>query len=231
MSDDFDTDDASSVLNKYISLMWEIKKREEVIKCLVEGDCNVMYPQVALETVFFQLRKIVEIIAMSPMLVNKKEYRQASKKPEFDWRLKSIIENLSKANPDYYPKPVNIIKEEGKFDKFETIDSGFISKDDLLEVYEHCSEFLHSKNPLKDGKDDDFLAEIKFVVSSIKNIHNLLQKHTVKPLGNGNFYYICMAGGNKRPYGNVFGIVGEFTAEKEKVIVANNGKLPNDWKR
>lgn len=39
-----------------------------------------------------------------------------------------------------------------------------------------------------------------------------------------------MAGGNKRPHGNVFGVVGEFTVEKEKVIVANNGKLPNDWK-
>lgn len=164
------------------------------------------------------------------MLVNEKEYRQASKKLEFDWRLKSIIENLSKANPNYYPKPVNIIKEEGKLDKFETIDSGFISKDDLLEVYEHCSEFLHSKNPLKDDKYDDFLAEIKFVVSSIKNIHSLLQNHTVKPLGNGSFYYICMAGGNKRPHGNIFGVVGELTVEKEKVIVANNGKLPNDWK-
>lgn len=57
MSDVLDTDDANSVLNKYISLMWEIKKREEVIKYLVEGDCNVMYPQVALETVFFNYEK------------------------------------------------------------------------------------------------------------------------------------------------------------------------------
>lgn len=230
MSNDIDIANANSVLNKYISLMWEMKKREEAIKCIIKGDCNVMYPQIALETVFFQLRKMIEIIAMSPMLINEQEYRLASKNPEFNWRLKDIIKNLSAANPNYYPQPIKIIKEEGKMDRFEGVNYEFISKDDLLDIYSHCSDFAHLKNPLKEHQDDDFLSEIKFVSSSIKKIHDLLQTHKVNPLGNENFYYICMSGEGKRPHGTVFGVVGKLTEEKERIIVANNGKLPDDWK-
>lgn len=230
MSNEIDINDAKAVLSKYISLMWELKKREEVIICLVDGKCDVRYPQVALEVIFLQLRKIIEIIVMSPMLINEKEYREASKNPEFDWRLKSIMANLSEANPSYYPQPVSITKQEGKLDVFEQVQSNFITKEELVDIYQHCSGYLHAQNPLTQREDNDAIEEIKVVSKTVKKIHSLLQTHTVMPIGNGIFYYICMSGQGKRPHGNAFGIGGELTEERERAIIENSGKIPESLK-
>ncbi len=159
-------DDSGSgvILNKYIELMWEIKRREQVIRCIFKDKCNLLYPIVILEVIFFQLRKILEIIAMSPMLVNEKEYREESKKPDFDWRLSQIVKNLNTANPDYYPKPIMIKTQPNGIDTFLPVKSGFLTVDELLEAYDHCSDFLHSKNPLKKDKDKNFDNELKIHV-------------------------------------------------------------------
>lgn len=67
-------DENSEILLKYLSLMIEIKKREEVIIGLYDGICNVKYKVVNYEVMFFQFRKILEIIVKFLLLINEKEY-------------------------------------------------------------------------------------------------------------------------------------------------------------
>lgn len=160
-------------------------------------------------------------------MVNEKEYREESKKPEFDWRLEQIVKNLKIANPEYYPAPIQIKKHPDGIDTFIPIKIGFLTIEDLLEAYNHCSDFLHSKNPLKDGGEKDFDEERLFIKTTIEKIHTLLQTHTVKPTSEDIFYYIGMNKDNDRPNGNVFGIDRKLTEEEHKEIYENDGFIPN----
>lgn len=225
-TDDDKGDGEGRVLNKYISLMWEIKKREQVIKCLIEDRCSLVYPQVTFEVIFFQLRKILEIIAMSPMLVNEKEYRKESEKAEFDWRLGQIVKKLDSVNPNYYPAPISILSKKDCIDKFEKIEKGFLTRQDLLDAYSHCSDFLHANNPLRKTRENDFKEDVTFITNIIKKIHVLLNTHTVQPVSDGGFYYIAMGEDDKRPHGNFFGKLRNFTEEEKRQIEDNDGILP-----
>jgi hypothetical protein len=198
---------ADNTLNKYLSLMTEIRKREEVIIGMHSGICNAKYKIVNYEVMFFQLRKILEIIVKSPMLINENEYRSVSKKPEDDWRIKDIIDNLKKINPDFYPAPIEIVKQNGQPDKFVPKASGFLTIAELCEAYNHCNGFLHAQNPLRQGNTCDFDEEWAYISSIIDKIHKLLNPHLCRPTASGQFYYIGMENGQGFPHGNLFGKV------------------------
>lgn len=197
-------DENSETLSKYLSLMTEIKKREEVIIGLYDGTCNAKYKVVNYEVMFFQLRKILEIIAKSPLLINEKEYRKVSKNPEYDWRIRKIMSTLEEINPDFYPQPISVLKRTSSPDEFISVSSGYLTKDDLCDAYDHCNNFLHAKNPLKEDREIKVDVEWNYIVSTIKKIHNLLNTHLCKPSVTGSFYYIGMEDGKGAVFGNIF---------------------------
>jgi hypothetical protein len=194
-----------NILNKYLSLMAEIRKREEVIIGMHSGSCNARYKIVNYEVMFFQLRKILEIIVKAPMIINENEYRSISKNPEDDWRIKDIIDKLKKVNSDFYPAPIEIVKQNGQPDRFIPKTTGFLTVDELCEAYNHCNGFLHAQNPLRQDSTFDFDIEWKYISSTIDKIHNLLNPHLCRPSSAGHFYYIGMENGQGFPHGNLFG--------------------------
>ncbi len=194
-----------AILKKYLQLMHEIRKREEVIIGLHEGTSNVRYLIVNYEVIFFQLRKILEIIVKSPMLINEEEYRNVANNPENDWRIRDIIKKLEIINPNFYPKSIEIIKLDNQPDEFKTREDGFLTKDELCDAYDYCNTYLHSHNPLKIENELNFEDEWNWVVNILNKIHILLGTHLCHPSDDGNFYYITMENGQGHPAGNFFG--------------------------
>ena len=192
-----------TTLSKYLYLMTEIRKREEVIISLHNGVSNAGYLIVKYEFIFFQLRKILEIIVKSPMLINENEYRDISNNPENDWRIRDIMKKLERTNPKFYPRPIEIISIPNKPDEFKNIEDGFLTKEELCSAYDYCNSYLHSHNPLKIKKEFDLENEWNWVVSIINKIHILLQTHICHPTKEGNLYYITMENGEGYPVGNV----------------------------
>lgn len=206
MASNSETEITNDVLTRYLNLMTEIKKREEVIIGMHDGTCNAKYKIINYEVMFFQLRKILEIIAKSPMLINESEYRTISDRPEEDWRIKDIMKKLEKINPDFYPKPIEIIERVNKPDKFVSKTGGYLTKDELVDAYEYSNGFLHANNPLKKESSLDFDFEWNFIVGIIEKIHLLLNPHNAKPTVDGNFYYIGMSDKKGNPHGNLFSL-------------------------
>lgn len=194
------------VLSKYLSLMEEIKKREQVIIGLYDGTCNAKYKIVNYEVMFFQLRKILELIVKAPMIINENEYREISRSPERDWRIRDVMKKLKEANPKSYPEPITIEKISGLPDKFNTREEGFLTQDLLCEAYDHCNGFLHAQNPLSDESEVKFDDEWRFICATLEQIHNLLNPHLANPTKDGHFYFVGMQNNtNGAVHGNIFG--------------------------
>jgi len=198
---------SDDILHKYLRLMGDISRRLKIIKDIhsnAEKSLDKLYHY---ESIYFHLRKILEIIVKAPMLINETEYREISKSPENHWRIQQIVEGLKKINPDFYPKPIEIVKHEGEPDEFISKTSGYLTVEELIEVYNHSSSFLHIRNPLKDENPIDFAIESETVLKAIQNIENLLFMHTIHPSTGpcGDLYYIGMNDPiTGRPSGNVF---------------------------
>ena len=202
------TDVRDDVLSQYLGLMAEIKRREEVISGLFDGTCNAKYQIVNYEVMFFQLRKILELIVKAPMIINEAEYRDVAKSPESDWRISDIMKKLAQINPDYYPKPIEVRRVPGEMDHWITKESGYLTKDKLRNAYDHCNGFLHAENPLKAATETDFSAEWSFICTTIEEIHNLLGPHLAHPTKDGHLYYIGMHNPETgKPHGNIFAAV------------------------
>lgn len=193
------------ILRKYLQLMLEIKRREEVIIGLHEGTINARYLIVTYEIIFFQLRKILEIIVKSPMLINEEEYRNIANNPESDWRIRDIIQKLETINPNFYPTSIEIIKLENQPGEFKNRETGFLTKDELCDAYDYCNAYLHSHNPLKIEIELNPEHQWNWVVEILNKIHILLNTHICYPSDKGNFYYITMENGQGLPAGNIFG--------------------------
>lgn len=192
------------ILSKYINLMDEIRKREEVIIGLHDGTSNARYLIVNYEVIFFQLRKILEIIVKAPILINADEYRTISKTAEDDWRIRDIIKKLEKINPKFYPQSIEIKKTPNQLDEFIHREEGFLTKEELCEAYDYCNNYLHAHNPLKIESDVNFEDEWNWIVGIINKIHVLLDKHICYPKSKGSFYFITMENGKGYPGGNLF---------------------------
>jgi len=194
------------VLGRYLGLMKEIRMRVEVVRDIHLKRTEIKYLINNFELAYIQIRKIIEVILMAPILVNEEEYRKVSKNPEFDWRLKQICKYLLEVNDRYYPKPIWVESKGGKGDIFHNVESGFPSSDQLLEIYDYANDFMHFQNPLRTQGPLDADKEWKYIVESVNAINVLLNTHLAYPVAEGRFYFITMETGKGEPGGNLFGI-------------------------
>jgi hypothetical protein len=130
------------------------------------------------ELTFLQLRKALELIAFASLAANKDAY--AAVFPTFaeDWKAKRILEKIEKINPEFYPMALNAPEEIAPGRKhFSRPDSGFMTKDEFLGLYQIASEVLHTRNPFT-SKDPTI--NIKYSVPEwVARIQRLLTWHRV----------------------------------------------------
>ena len=66
--------DDAELMQKYIACMEEIKKRTEVVTWFVRREIGARYIGTTAESVALQMRKILELIALSSLVANHEEY-------------------------------------------------------------------------------------------------------------------------------------------------------------
>ena len=159
----------------YAHCMEEIKKRIEVVNAFLTGECHAKYPQTTAESIYLQIRKILELIALASLCVNRSEYEKHRKNFHRDWNGKRIIETLEKANPRFYPQPTEQIVDRGtdKVVEVREIESGFLTKKDYIELYDLCGAILHAENPFaQESEVQPLLNRVPFWVSKIMLLLN-----------------------------------------------------------
>ena len=139
-------------LLKYQNQLVEIKRRISIIREFLNNEKTTGFFNTDVEFVCLQLRKIIELIAFSSLIANKEEYSKAREKYKNDWKPEYIFKDLGRLNPDFYPVPVNGVRD-GKYLRLIPKKDGFLSKDDAIELYKKCNSVLHVNNPYKGEKD------------------------------------------------------------------------------
>lgn len=148
-------------IQKYEQCLNEIKQRIEVIKTHLTGKNSTRYLITEVEFLAIQFRKVVELIAFSSIVVNKDDYAKLrttiNKDFKNDWNAKRIFETLQKINPHFYPEPskqvVKFDKNGKQFVELQKVTTGYLTKDEAIEVYNECSEVLHAWNPYSSERD------------------------------------------------------------------------------
>lgn len=164
----------------YCDCMEEIKKRMLAITDMLTKKCTTRFPATNIEFMCLQMRKILELIALASIAINKEEYARQDEKFATRWNAKRILEDIEKINPYFYPIPTKQIIDEktGKVVQTEKIESGYLTKDEFPDVYNKCSEVIHSSNPY--GTQTDYRELEKLIPEWKTKIMHLLNHHEIQ---------------------------------------------------
>ena len=178
--------------SKYADCMEEIKKRTEVVDGFLTRKLNAMYVQTTAESVALQIRKILELIALASLVANQSEYSKHRRNFQKDWNAKRILETLATANPRFYPTPKRQVvdKETGRVISLEDIESGYLTIDEYVDLYDTCSRILHAENPFSKEQDPD--AFLNSVVVWMSKIMRLLNHHTIQLIDDEKQLWVLM---------------------------------------
>jgi len=168
-------------LEKYASLMEEIKKRYSAALHVLQKKVTTGYLQTDVEFVSLQLRKILELIALSSLVANKEEYALIRDKFATDWNSVGIIKLVKKINPDYYPQPVRQMIDEAtkKVTSLYRVEDGYLTEDDFLLAFNYTSDLLHAKNPFS-GATTDSVNHFQQMSEYLGKVVKLLNCHTIQ---------------------------------------------------
>ncbi|MFH1217773.1 MAG: hypothetical protein V1706_14860 [Pseudomonadota bacterium] len=192
-------------IQKYISLMAEIKRRTLVVDSFTQGKTHSVYKATTVETIYLQFRKILELIAMGSLVANKKEFSKIHTKFSNYWNAEKIINDIEKLNSNFYPTPIkqNPCEEPEIKSRFEKIpDSKHLTKSDFVSLYKKCGAILHAENPY--GKKIDYDSYNSMAVVWRQKIRNLLNAHEIRLINDENLYLIQMGAMDASPSYTVF---------------------------
>lgn len=130
--------------------MEEIKRRRAVIVDHLNGKYTTGRPITDVEFLFLQYRKMLELIALSTLCANRTQYEKVRASFKKEWSATRSFKTLKRINPNFYPKPSEQIvdKETGKPTmEMTTIRSGFLTKDEFVNIHGRCGDHLHASNP------------------------------------------------------------------------------------
>jgi hypothetical protein len=160
--------------------MEEIKRRIHAINTILSKKYTTAFPATNIEFLCLQIRKILELIALASMAVNKEEYAKQHEKFASDWKAKRILNDIEKVNPSFYPVPTKQIidKETEKVIATEKIEGGYLTKEEFSDVYDKCSKVIHSSNPY--GTQTNYGEFEKLIPEWQSKIMRLLNHHEIQ---------------------------------------------------
>lgn len=100
-----------------------------------------------LESMFLQLRKVLELIAFGSLTANQAKYAAAHAQFEKHWKAAKILKDLETVNPDFYPRPAKLTKVpvKGEAANYALLTDGFLTKDEFVFLYDISSAVIHTK--------------------------------------------------------------------------------------
>ena len=161
-------------IGQYCDLMEEVKSRVESINQLMEMPGVTIRTRV--ESSCLQLRVLLELIVFSSLVSNKDVWQRSRKELQSSQDISKKLRELKRLHPNFYPRPVDLeASASGKEPGDRT--EGYLTENQLDEVYGRLGNILHAENPL--GKVTDYRFFIEAVPGWMSQVQNLLECHKV----------------------------------------------------
>lgn len=76
------------------------------------------------------------------------------------YHARHILRDIGNLNPNFYPNPMEPLKgQHGQPIKVDQVKGDYLTKEELIEAYDICSDLLHAENPFAPPKDPDKIKE------------------------------------------------------------------------
>lgn len=118
---------------KYCDVMEEIKRRTTVLQAFLRGQWHTFYKATTIESACLQIRKVLELIALGSLVLNRKEFERINAEFAKCWNARLILQNIERLNPDFYPNPIQDVNGQ-----LVDIKSGFLTRKKFPKVYKKC---------------------------------------------------------------------------------------------
>lgn len=182
------TKDQQRAMDLYSGIMDEMRMRVEAVEFALSGLLK-FYPVIIREFSYLQLRMVCELIALGCLLAHGDI--PATKTLRKAWSTEDIFKTLERLHPDFYPHPFEQISQQG-FEELRQIQSGFLTKAELLSLTAQCGRVLHRGSvkrlmagPISAQPDH------RDIRDWIRKIRLLLKAHRIALLG-GDSQFICI---------------------------------------
>ena len=199
----------TELLKIYLKNMWIVKHRIRAvlsIYCSTEDRrTSTLFPQTNIEFSLLQIRKILELIALSSLVSNMDLYKSKLESIEHMWNARLIFRDIERINPDFYPSA--IIIDPGDKSKWYDRTDNILSKDEFIKIYDKIGKAMHEDSPLLSFKETElYYKEMENnILGWIKKIQNLLWAHLIKLEDKDTIFYVSIDGKlSDSPYGNIF---------------------------
>jgi hypothetical protein len=185
----------ASEIETYVKGMAELRQRLGVIQAIVGGRIGTGSDAFNTESIFIQLRKVLELIAFGSLCANRAQYSQVHANFTQHWNAKRLLADLEKVNPRFYPEPLcepRQMPDETKH--FDRPVDGFMTRDEFVRLYDSSAEVLHIRNPFRAG---DPTIRIGYSVDQwVVRIQRLLTWHLMHLTDGGIWVVMIPATGN-----------------------------------
>jgi hypothetical protein len=181
-----------SAADQYCSLMEEVKLRTNVLDAFIRGTATAVYKATNIESIYLQLRKIIELIAFGSLVANREAFSRSYTEFAKFWNARRLLKDIERVNPGFYPEPITerLNPEPGVKAEWQPKTSGFLTRDDFVLLYNRCGAILHSENPYGEKISYDAY-ETEASVWRDK-IVGLLNTHLIRLVDDKNVYLVHM---------------------------------------
>lgn len=200
------------LLNLYLKNMWILKRRIRAvlsIYCSTEDrHTTTLFPQTNIEFSLLQIRKILELIALSSLVSNVDLYKSQLKNVEHMWNARLIFREIERFNPDFYPRSIIVYPEDKT--TWYSRENDVLLKDEFIKIYDKIGKTMHQDSTFLSFNDTErYYKEMeKNILIWIKKIQNLLWTHLIKLEDEKTLFYVSIAGKlSDPPHGNIFDAV------------------------
>lgn len=159
------------IIQKYATEMEFIKIYTDHI---INDSKSIIHIGARVEYKALQLRKIIELIIMASLVANSDQYMAFYNRLGSVWNIKYICTDLKKINEDYFPKAIELNKDNGKISFIEDT----IQSEEIMLIHEKMGKFLHATNPY--GTMPNYIEAEKYIDDSLMRIMKLLNSHLIR---------------------------------------------------
>lgn len=188
-------------VTKYASYMEEIKKRTDVVSRLMKmhqaGQSMTGYIETDIDTVYLQLRKIIELVMFACIVANKSAGLTLNKTLRKGYEIQKIKSELQRFNLKFFPTPK---AEDGsdqdgirKVKDLAHEERPFMTETDIFKAYGNAGNYLHSQRDYQYGGTEAKTKILQRGVNSVNELVALLNHHWTD-ITNDSFFAVVMQG-------------------------------------
>lgn len=178
--------------DNYKKCMEEIKRRQFSIDEMLDNKKTTSFKYTNVEFVALQFRKIFELVILATLASHQHLFDGLVRKLAKEWQITKVVAIVRKKNPAFYPAPIDRVPagQPGVQDKWNAVEAGFLTLDELIAAHGKIGGLMHANNPYR---EELLLSEMEkqFPVWREKLVR-LLNNHLIRLPDDKTILYVGM---------------------------------------